>query len=105
MEISNGKIIAFDYHGNKKSYVIDQIRAEFEEDMPEVIGVLRCTGITIESNAPSDVNSEAEAELYNEFADIEYNDANGDGSYMDEAKEDISNSTGVAVSKIEIEEV
>ena len=44
-----------------------------------------------------------EGMLYNEFADIEYNDANGDGSYMEEARNDISKRTGVDRSQIEVE--
>lgn len=104
MEIVDGKIVEFDdYKGEECSYVIKQITAEFEEDIPDVIGVVRCTGITIESNAPSEINSEAEAELCNEFADIEYNDADGDGRYKKKARNDISERTGVDISKIEIE--
>lgn len=104
MDIFNGKIIELDDYGNEKySYLIEQITAEFGEDIRDVIGVVRCTGIIIDSNAPLEVNSEAEKELYNAFADVEYNDANGDGSYREEAREDISKRTGVDISQIEIE--
>ena len=102
MEIVDGKIVVYD-DDEELSYEIEQITAEFEEDMPDVIGVVRCTGITIESDAPTDINSEAENEIYNEFADIEYNDANGDGKYREKAKRAISNRTGVDMSQIEIE--
>lgn len=85
------------------SYEIEQITATFGEDIHDVIGVVRCTGITIESDAPEDINTEAEEGLYNEFADIEYNDADGDGTYIKEAEKDISDSTGVDISKIVID--
>lgn len=103
MEIVDGKIILYDDEGNKLSYEIEQITAEFEEDILDVIGVVRCKRITIESNAPSDINSKAEKEIYNEFADIEYNDADGDGCYRKEAINEISTRTGVDMSQIEIE--
>ena len=93
MEIVGGKIIVYDDKYNELSYEIEQITAEFE----------RCTGITIESNAPSDINSEAENEIYNEFADVEYNDADGDGRYRKKAIKAISMRTGVDMSQIEIE--
>lgn len=103
MEIVDGKIILYDDEGNKLSYEIEQITAEFEEDILDVIGVVRCKRITIESNAPSDINSKAEKEIYNEFADIEYNDSDGDGWYRKEAINEISTRTGVDMSQIEIE--
>src|SRR5699024_12782204 len=55
------------------SYVIEQITADYKEDIANVIGVVRCTAITIKSNAPLVHNSRAQIELYNIFADIEYN--------------------------------
>ena len=104
MEIVDGKIVVFDDdEGEERSYEIEQITAEFEEDIPDVIGVVRCTGITIESDAPSDINSDAENEIYNEFADVEYNDADGDGQYRKIARKDISERTGVDKSLIDIE--
>lgn len=104
MEIIDGKIVVYDEDEDKEySYEIEQITAEFEEDIHDVIGVVRCTGITIESDAPSEINSEAEDELYNEFADIEYNDADGDGKYMKKSRKAISKRTGVDTSRIEIE--
>ena len=104
MEITDGKIVVFDDHKDEEpSYEIEQITAEFEEDIPNVSGVVRCTGITIESDAPSEINSEAETKLYNEFADIEYNDADGDGHYRKMARKAISERTGVDISRIEIE--
>ena len=104
MEIINGEIIEYDDDDNvKNSYEIEQITAVFDEDISDVIGVVRCTQIIIESDAPSNINSEAENEIYNEFADVEYNDADGDGWYIKEAKEDLSKRTGVNISQIEIE--
>jgi len=109
MEIVDGNIVVYDDNeGEERSYEIEQIVAEFEEDIPDVIGVVRCTGITIESDAPSEINSEAEDEeaeneLYNEFADVEYNDADGDGRYRKEAIKALSEETGVDISRIEIE--
>lgn len=102
MEIIDGKIVVYN-EVEECSYEINQITAEFEEDIHDVIGVVRCTGITIESDAPSEINSEAEDKLYNEFADIEYNNADGDGQYMKKAKRSISRQTGVDISQIEIE--
>lgn len=109
-EFSNGKIIAIDYdadddYNKEQEYEIEQITAEFEEDMPDVSGVLRCTGITIESNAPSDINYEAGTTLYNEIAECEFFDPDGDGRYISEAEKCISGNTGVDVSKIVIEQL
>ena len=102
MEIMDGKIVVHD-EDKEYLYEIGQITAEFEEDIPDVIGVVRCTGITIESEAPLEINSAAETKLYNEFADVEYNDADGDGSYRDDSRNDLSKRTGVDTSLIEIE--
>lgn len=102
MNIFDGRIIdSSDAEGF--SYEIEQITASFEEDINGVIGVFRCTGIEIESEAPTELNAQAETMLYNEFADIEYNDANGDGSYTEKAKSDISERTGLDSSQIEVE--
>lgn len=104
MKIVNGYIVMYDNNEDEKySYEIKQITAEFEEDIPNVIGVVRCTRITIESDAPLEINSKAEIELYNEFADVEYNDADSDGQYRKEARIDLSERTGVDISQIEIE--
>ena len=103
MDFIDGKIIEQDDFDKSCSFVIEQITAEFEEDMPNVEGIVRCTGITIESDAPSDINSDAETELYNEFADVEYNNADGDGNYVEQARKDISERTGVDVSRIDIQ--
>ena len=103
MEIYDGNIVVFlDDEDGEASYEIKKIIAEFEEDIHNVIGVVRCTGITIESDAPAEVNSEAEIELYSEFADVEYNDADGDGHYRDDAKKALSKRTGVDISRIEV---
>lgn len=103
MDIFDGRIIDSADDVEEVAYEIEQITAIFEEDINDVVGVLRCTGIEIESDAPPELNAEAETMLYNEFADIEYNDANGDGSYMEEAKNNISKRTGVDSSQIEVE--
>lgn len=102
MDIFDGRIIDSS-DVEELSYEIEQITASFEEDINGVIGVLRCTGIEIESEAPTELNAQAETMLYNEFADIEYDDANSDGSYMEQAKSDISKRTGVDSSQIEVE--
>lgn len=104
MEFLDGKIIeSKDYEDEGNSYIIEHITAEFEEDRPEVIGILRCTKITIQSNASLQLNTEAEDKLFNGLAEEEYNDADGDGNYKEEARKDISKRTGVDISKIEIE--
>lgn len=102
MNIIDGKIMVFS-ENETNSYVIEQITADYKEDIANVIGVVRCTAITIKSNAPLVHNSRAQIELYNIFADIEYNDANNDGSYVKNAKKAISKRTGVDISRIEIE--
>lgn len=102
MEFMEGKIIDSNEE-EENSYIIEHITAGFEEDRPEMTGVLRCTEIEICSDAPSELNSKAEEELYNAFADAEYNDAESDGVYREEARVDISKRTGVDISKIEIE--
>lgn len=104
MDIINGKIIIFDDCTNEeRSYEIEQITAEFEEDIPDVIGVVRCTGMTLESDAPSEINLAAEEELYKELADVEYNDADGEGRYRKNAAKAISKRTGVDLSRIKVE--
>lgn len=104
MEITNGKIVERDNcEEEKSSYEIEQITAEFEEDIPDVIGVARCTGIIIESDAPLEINSKAETMIYNEFADVEYNNVDGDRIYEKKAREAISKRTGVDASLIVIE--
>ena len=40
----DGKIIV--------EYEIDNILAIFEEDIPNVLGVVRCTGVEVKSDAP-----------------------------------------------------
>lgn len=102
MDIINGMIVVHDGL-EEQSYEIEQITVSIEEDRENVIGILRCTGIEIESKAPADLNTEAEAMLLNEFADVEYNDADGDGGYQEEIREDISERTGVDASQIDIE--
>ena len=104
MRIYDGKIVETDdYDGEETLYEIELITIEMAEDIPDVIGIVRCTGITIESNAPSEIKSDAELVLYNELADEEYNDANGDGMYESDVKQTISERTGVDISQIEIE--
>lgn len=102
-DFDKGKIISRDEDDNVYSYDIEVINAEFEEDMPDIIGVYRCTGITISSDAPNAINSEAEDYLYNDLADEEFNDADRKGKYIKKAEKAISNKTGVDKSKIYIE--
>lgn len=87
---------------DSRAYKIDEITAEFDEDNPEVIGIVRCTAITIESDAPDELNREAELALLNQLADIEFYDADGDGTYRQEAAEEISQLTGVNIDQIDI---
>lgn len=101
MEIVDGMIVGMD-GSEEQSYEIEQITVSLEEDREDVIGILRCTGIEIESDAPAQLNSKAEAQLLNDLADAEYNDAAGDGSYVEAVKDDISERTGVDTSQIEI---
>ena len=103
MEFSDGMIVDSDDSEDvaERSYVIEQIVAAFERD--DKTGFAHCIGITIQSDAPSQLNSEAEDELYNSFDTVGYNDADWDGSYREEAREYISERTGVAISQIEIE--
>ncbi|MCH5256754.1 MAG: hypothetical protein J1D87_05645 [Lachnospiraceae bacterium] len=105
MEIFDGKITinSDDDAGKELTYIIEKITVEFEEDRPDIPGVVRCTGIIIDSNAPSNINSQAELELFNKFADVEYNSADGIGSYRKEAEKDVSMRTGVDISQIEID--
>lgn len=102
MRIADGKIVVSD-DDEELSYEIDHITADFDEDIPNVIGVVRCIGITIESDAPTNIISEAETKIYNEIAHISYEDIDGDGKYWEEAKRDINKETGVDMSRIEIE--
>lgn len=100
MNIVNGNIIEPDDNGEERLYIIEGITAEFEEDRSDVSGYFRCTRIIIDSNAPSRINSKAEVKLCNEIFDDGYFDDNG--SFRKMAKKDISEKTGVNISKIEI---
>ena len=56
MDIVDGRIID-SADVDELSYEIEQITASFEEDINDVIGVVRCTGIEIESEAPPELNA------------------------------------------------
>lgn len=101
MEFENGKIDVIE-DDEKISYEIESMTVLLEEDRDDMPGILRCTDIFIESNAPGKINSEAQINLYNKFAAEEYNDADGSGSYRKEAQRDIHNATGIEMSRIEI---
>ncbi len=104
IEIGDGKIlISDDSDGKEDSYEIEQITARFGEDIPDVLGIVRCTEINIDSSAPYEINLTAERRIYNEFAEIEYNNAFSDGSYREEARKDISERAGVDISQVEID--
>lgn len=104
VEIWDGKILILDEcDGKEDSYEIEQITARFEEDIPDVLGVVRCIEINIDSSAPFEINLAAENKIYNEFADSEYNNAFSDGSYREEARKDISKRVGVDISQVEID--
>lgn len=101
MRIFEGKIWGYDKESNEElSYEIKQLTAVFEEDRPNMIGIVRCVKITIESDAPADINSAAENEFYNKFAAAEYSDGNEE--YKETAKKAISEQTGLDISQIEI---
>ena len=94
----NGKIIVGD-----EKYEIEHITAIFEEDMPEVEGVVRCTGVEVESDAPSEYNSNLGEWIYNKLADREFPDPDGEMEFEEDAKDIISDLTGVDTSQIRIE--
>ncbi len=104
VEIWDGEIhISDDCDGKEDSYEIEQITARFREDIPDVLGVVRCIEINIDSSAPSEINRTAENKIYNEFADNEYNNAFSDGSYIEEARKDICERVGIDISQVEID--
>ena len=91
----DGKIIV--------EYEIDNILAVFEEDIPNVLGVVRCTGVEVESDAPSEYNSNLGEWIYNKLADREFPDPDGEMEFEEDAKDAISDLTGVDTSQIRIE--
>lgn len=104
VEIRDGKILISDDCDEKEdSYEIEQITARFGEDIPDVLGVVRCIEISIDSSAPFEINFAAEKMIYDMFADSEYNNAFSDGSYREEARKDISERVGVDISQVEID--
>ena len=94
----NGKIIVGD-----EKYEIEHITAVFEEDIPNVLGVVRCTGVEVESDAPSEYNSNLGEWIYNKLADREFPDPDGEMEFEEDAKDIISDLTGVDTSQIRIE--
>lgn len=91
----DGKIIV--------EYEIDDILAIFEEDIPNVLGVVRCTGVEVESDAPSEYNSNLGEWICNKLADQEFPDPDGEMEFEEDAKDIISDLTGVDTSQIRIE--
>ena len=67
MDIFDGRIVVSADDFEEVAYGIEQITAIFEEDINDVIGVLRCSRIEIESDAPPELNAQAETMLYNEI--------------------------------------
>lgn len=99
----NGMILVLDaFGGLKGSYRINRVSACFKEDRPNLIGILRCHSLQIESNAPNQIEDEAKTNLFNILADREYNAAGEDNAYKEEAKKDICSLTGVDAAKVEI---
>ena len=94
VKFEEGKIIV--------EYEIDNILAVFEEDIPNVLGVVRCTGVEVESDAPSEYNSNLGEWIYNKLADREFPDPDGEMEFEEGAKDIISDLTGVDCSRIEI---
>ena len=94
----NGKIIVGD-----EKYEIEHITAVFEEDIPNVLGVVRCTGVEVESDAPSEYNSNLGEWIYNKLADREFPDPDGEMEFEEDAKDIISDLAGVDTSQIRIE--
>ena len=90
----DGKIIV--------EYEIDNILAIFEEDIPNVLGVVRCTGVEVKSDAPSEYNSNLGEWICNKLADQEFPDPDGEMEFEEDAKDIISDLTGVDCSRIEI---
>lgn len=91
----DGKIIV--------EYEIDDILAIFEEDIPNVLGVVRCTSVEVKSDAPSEYNSNLGEWIYNKLADQEFPDPDGEMEFEEDAKDIISDLTGVDTSQIRIE--
>lgn len=63
MDIFDGRIVVSADDFEEVAYGIEQITAIFEEDINDVIGVLRCSRIEIESDAPPELNAQAETML------------------------------------------
>lgn len=94
-ELSGGSIVV--------SYEIFHINATYEEDRENVLGVCRMTGVEIEcdGDVPSHILSEAERQIHNHFADQEY--FTEDSNWNQQAKDDISDYTGVSSVNIDFE--
>ena len=84
-------------------YEIESITAMFsQEDKEDEMNIMSCSSISVESDAPDDINDAVEASLYNRFAGVRYNDVGEDG-FEDEAAEDIAREAKVDPSQVDIE--
>ncbi|MBQ7154255.1 MAG: hypothetical protein IJR85_01730 [Synergistaceae bacterium] len=91
-------------HSAGRRYEVACITAEYGNDRPDILGVSRITSINIEyvdRNIPSQLESDAEAALWNELAALEYIDEDDD--FKNEAASDVSAHTGVSMDRIIIE--
>lgn len=71
-------------------YEIESVEIALEQDIKNALGIYRCVGVEIESNAPADIRESARNEVINYFAGEEYNDSDGSGAYIAEAEKDFS---------------
>ena len=87
---------------NLRPTQIESITATYEEDRENMIGVVRCTGITIEASDadPNDV-MEDQDEIYNALADVEY--FTEDENWQEDAASDVAGKAGVSDSKVVVE--
>ena len=90
-------------HGHiKVEYEIDSMTVYFGEDRhDEAIGIVRCTSVSVESDAEDYINRKVGDLIFNKFAEKEYITENDD--WRKEARKDISEDTGVEMGCIHIE--
>ena len=95
-KLENGSIVC-----DGGTYPIKNAGASYGYDMPNVNNVLRMTGLEIESDAPSEINSEVERQCFNKLCDEPF--VEEDERWSENAIKSIKECLGVDDDKINIE--
>lgn len=63
-KLKNGNIVC-----NGRTYSIESVEASYGYDIPDVNNVRRMTNLEIESDAPSEINTEVEHQCFNKLCE------------------------------------